>query len=99
MLSDSDRALLKGQLFALGGVKLFASILTLYHWPNWYTVLAIIVLSIPWVIGGAWYLGRSGWFRYRYWQYRHLRRRLIHEEWNVGEDPAETIRRGRGRQQ
>lgn len=99
MLSDSDRALLKGQIIAFGGVKLLASIITLYHWPNWYTVLAIAALSIPWILAGLYFLGRSGWLRYRFWQYRHLRRRLLHEEWNVDEDRAETIRRDRGRHQ
>lgn len=92
VLSDSDRAVIKGQIAALGFVKLVASALTLYYFPSWHAVVIVAVLSTPWIAVGGYYLGRTSWFRYRFWKYRHLRRRLIREEWNVGEDTSEAIR-------
>ena len=99
MLSKADKAVIKTQIAALGFVKLVASILTLYYFPSWQAVLVIAVLSFPWLVGGGYFLGRSGWFRYRYWKYRHLRKRLLREEWLLDEDASETVtgdRRRRG---
>ncbi|MEZ4524031.1 MAG: hypothetical protein R3A46_20730 [Thermomicrobiales bacterium] len=91
MLSDSDRAVIKGQIAALGGVKLVASVLTLYYFPSWHAVLIVGMLSLPWFIAGGYYLGRSTWLRYRFWKYRHLRKRLLREEWHLDEDAPETV--------
>jgi hypothetical protein len=91
VLSDSDRAVIKGQLAALGFVKLVASILTLYYFPSWHAIVVIAVLSTPWLAVGGYYLYRSGRFRYRYWKYRHLRRRLIREEWIFDGGTPEAI--------
>lgn len=91
MLSKADRAVIKGQIAALGGLKLVASILTLYYFPSWHAVLIVGVLSLPWLIAGGYYLGRSGWFRYRYWKHRHLRKRLLREEWLLDEDASEAL--------
>jgi hypothetical protein len=99
VLSDSDRAVIKGQIAALGFVKLVASVLTLYYFPSWHAVVVIAVLSTPWLAVGGYYLARSGRGRYRFWKYRHLRRRLIREEWIVDEGTSEAIpgdRRQRG---
>lgn len=91
MLSKADRAVIKAQIGALGFVKLVASILTLYYFPSWHAVLIVGVLSFPWLIGGGYYLGRTSWFRYRFWKYRHLRKRLLREEWLLDEDAPETV--------
>jgi hypothetical protein len=99
VLSDSDRAIIKGQIAALGIVKLAASVLTLYYFPSWQAALIIVVLSLPWFAGGVYYLATGGRFHYRHWKYRHLRARLLHEEWNVDEDTSDTVTRGQRRQQ
>lgn len=91
MLSDSDRAVIKSQIAALGFVKLVASVLTLYYFASVQSVLIVAVLSLPWLVGGGYYLGRTGWFRYRFWKYRHLRQRLLHEEWHLDEDASEAM--------
>ncbi|CAN5767719.1 hypothetical protein BH23CHL2_BH23CHL2_25050 [soil metagenome] len=91
MLSDADRAVIKSQIAALGFVKLVASVLTLYYFPSWHAVLIVAVLSLPWLVVGGYYLGRTSWFRYRFWKYRHLRQRLLQEEWNVDEDTSEAV--------
>ncbi len=97
VLSDSDRAIIKSQIAALGGVKLVASILTLYYFPSWQALLIIVVLSLPWIAAGGFFLGRASWNHYRFWKYRHLRERLLREEWNVDEDTSETVSRDRRR--
>lgn len=91
MLSKADKAVIKTQIGALGFVKLVASVLTLYYFPSWEAVLIIAVLSLPWLVGGGYFLGRSSWFRYRSWKYRHLRKRLLREEWLLDEDASETV--------
>jgi hypothetical protein len=91
MLSDADRTVIKGQIAALGIVKLVASVLTLYYFPSWNAVLIISVLSFPWLVAGGYFGGRSSWFRYRYWKYRHLRKRLLREEWLLDEDASEAV--------
>jgi hypothetical protein len=91
MLSKADKAVIKTQVAALGFVKLVASVLTLYYFPSWHAVLIVAVLSFPWVVGGGYYLGRSSWLRYRFWKYRHLRKRLLREEWLLDEDAPEAV--------
>ncbi len=91
MLSDSDRAIIKAQIAALGGIKLVATILTLYYFPSWQAVMIVVVLSLPWIVGAFYYFGRVGWLRYRFWSYRHLRARLLREEWNLDGDASETV--------
>lgn len=91
MLSKADKTIIKTQIAALGFVKLVASILTLYYFPSWHAILVVAVLSLPWLVAGGYYLGRSSWFRYRYWKYRHLRTRLIREEWLLDEDAPEKV--------
>ena len=97
MLSDADRTLIKGQIAALGLVKLVASVLTLYYFPSWHAVLIVVVLSLPWIVGGGYYLGRTSWFRYRFWKFRHLRKRLLREEWLMDEDASEAVSGDRSR--
>lgn len=91
MLSDADRTVIKSQIAALGFVKLVASALTLYYFPSWHAVLIIGVLSLPWLAAGGYFFGRTGWFRYRFWKYRHLRKRLLREEWLLDEDASEAV--------
>ncbi len=91
MLSKADKAVIKTQIAAFGFVKLVASALTLYYFPSWHAVLIIAVLSFPWFAVGGYYLGRTSWFRYRFWKHRHLRKRLLREEWFLDEDAPETV--------
>lgn len=95
VLSDSDRAIIKGQIAALLIVKLAASLVVLYYFLSWQAALIIAVVSLPWIAGGIYYFGRNGLFHYRFWKHRHLRERLLHEEWNVDEDAPETVTRDR----
>lgn len=90
-MTESDRTLLKAQIATLAGVKLVASILTLYYIPSWHTLLFVVLLSVPWVIGGGWYLYRSGKIGMQRWRVRKLRRRLIYEEWHVDDEPGEPM--------
>jgi len=98
VLSDYDRAVIKGQIFSLVIVKLFTTVLVLYYFLSWQAALITFVVSLPWIFAGVYYFGRNGMFRYRHWKYRHLRARLLREEWNVDEDSPETVARDRRRQ-
>lgn len=99
MLSDHDRAVIKGHIASLLIVKFFTTVLVLYYFMSWQASLILVVLSLPWIFAGAYYFGRNGRFRYRHWKYRHLRERLIREEWHVDEDPTQTVTRDRRRRQ
>ncbi len=90
-MKDSDRQLLWTYVYTFGGIKLVASIVTLYYFWSMTALVAILVLSIPWVLGGIWYIYHLSNKGVRHWKVRKLRRRLVWEEWNVDDDRGDPV--------
>lgn len=90
-MKKSDRQLLITYVLTFGFIKLFTSVMVLYYFWSREAVIIILLLSVPWVLGGVWYvahLGRRGVLR---WKVRKLRRRLLWEEWNVDDYPGDPV--------
>lgn len=82
-MDDDDRLILMTFAWTLAAFKLATSALVLYFFPSVESLLIVIMLSVPWVIGGFVYFGFYSRVKMRLIRVRARRKRLIYQEWNV----------------
>lgn len=86
MISKEDRAVVWAFVGSLVTVKLVTSIMILYYFPSWHTLLLVVALSIVWFLPPIFYLGMHSKAHARLVRARMRRRELLRQEWDVGEE-------------
>lgn len=70
---------------SLATVKLVTSIMIVYYFPSWHTVMLTVVLSIIWFGPPLFYLADRSPGKYRLFRGRMRRKELVRQEWHVEE--------------
>lgn len=91
-MNKNDMAIVWTFIGSLVTLKLLTSIMILYFFPSWHTVLLVVVLSVVWFVPPVYYLTRHSQGRFRLIRARVRRNELLRQEWNVEE--TTTTRRG-----
>ncbi len=84
-MTDDDMAVLWTFVGSLVAVKLITSLLILYHFPSWHSVMLVVMLSVIWFVPPLYYLVRNPRARYRLLRARARRHKLLRQEWEVEE--------------
>lgn len=85
MMSKEDRSVIWAFVGSLATVKLVTSIMILYYFPSWHTLLLVVALSIAWFIPPIFYLGIHSRARARLVRARMRRKELLRQEWDIAE--------------
>lgn len=92
-MSSDERAIIWTFVGTLAGFKVLTSVLVFYYFPSWYTFVVLVAINVVWFIPLFYYLPRFFHGRYRLWNVRIKRRRLIEQEWNVERQRSSLIDR------
>jgi hypothetical protein len=63
--------------------KIVTSVLIVWFFPSWTAVLIVVGLSALWILPLLYVVPRHFQGRYRLWNVRLRRRRLLQEEWRI----------------
>lgn len=85
-MSNEDKQVVWAFVGSLMTAKLVTSILILYYFPSWHSLMLVVVLSLVWFIPPIAYLGHRSQGRYRLVKTRLRRKQLLRQEWDVGEE-------------
>lgn len=66
-------------------VKLLTSLLILYHFPSWHTLVLVLALSVVWFVPPFYYFSRHSQGHFRLLRGRARRNELLRQEWEVDE--------------
>ena len=77
------RETLWGMALTLIAFKVITSVLVVWFFPSWTAVLLVIGLSALWILPLLYIVPRHMQRRYRLWNVRLRRRRLLEAEWNA----------------
>jgi hypothetical protein len=84
-VSHEDKTVVWTFVGSLITVKLVTSVVILYYFPSWHTLLLVGALSVAWFLPPVMYLMSKSPGRYRLLRARARRRELVRQEWNVEE--------------
>lgn len=87
-MTNNDMAVVWTFVGSLMTVKLLTSLLILYHFPSWHTLMLVVALSVAWFVPPIWYFSRHSQSRYRLLRARVRRNELLRQEWEVEETRA-----------
>ena len=87
-MTNNDMAVVWTFVGALATVKLLTSIMILYYFPSWHTLVLVLALSVVWLIPPIYYFTRNPRGRYRLLRARARRNELLRQEWEVEETRA-----------
>jgi hypothetical protein len=75
---------------SLAALKFLTSIMILYYFPSWHTLVLVLALSVAWIVLPFYYIARNPRSRYRLLRARVRRNELLRQEWDV--EGSETRR-------
>ncbi len=78
-----DRAPVLAMIWSLAGFKLFMSIMILWTFPSWHSVVIVMVLSAPWIVLFLAWAGVLARMRARLHRARARRAELVRQEWYI----------------
>lgn len=91
-MSKEDKSVVLAFLYSLVTVKVVTSIMIVYFFPSWHTVMLSVVLSLVWFVPPILYFANLSPGKYRLFKGRMRRAELLRQEWEV-EEPTATHRR------
>ena len=92
-MTNEDKSVVWAFVGSLVTIKLFTSVMVLYYFPSWHTLMLVVALSIAWFIPPFFYLGLHTHRRYRLVKVRLRRKELMRQEWDVEERSPTGTRR------
>jgi hypothetical protein len=84
-MSKEDKSVVLAFVASLATVKLVTSIMIVYFFPSWHTVMLTVALSLVWFVPPIIYLADRSPGRYRLIRGRMRRQELLRQEWEVEE--------------
>lgn len=84
-MTNNDMAVVWTFVGSLITVKLLTSLLILYYFPSWHTLVLVLALSVVWFVPPFYYFTRHSRNRYRLLRVRLRRNELLRQEWEVEE--------------
>jgi hypothetical protein len=84
-MSHDDKTVVWTFVGSLVTVKLVTSVVILFYFPSWHTLLLVVALSVAWFLPPLLYLMSRSPGKYRLLRGRARRRELLRQEWNVEE--------------
>jgi hypothetical protein len=87
-MSKEDQTVVWAFVGSLLTVKLVTSILVLYYFPSWHTLVLVVAFSVLWFVPPIAYFGIHSQRRYRLVKVRLRRKELLRQEWETEETPT-----------
>lgn len=84
-MTNKDMSVVWAFVGSLATVKLLTSIMILYYFPSWHTLILVLALSVVWIVPPIYYFTRNPRGRYRLLRARVRRNELLRQEWEVEE--------------
>lgn len=85
LMTNNDMSVVWAFVGSLATVKLVTSIMILYYFPSWHTLILVLALSVVWIVAPLYYISRNPRGRYRLLRARVRRNELLRQEWDVEE--------------
>ncbi|CAN5164513.1 hypothetical protein BH24CHL1_BH24CHL1_19860 [soil metagenome] len=89
-MTNNDMAVVWTFVGSLATVKLLTSIMILYYFPSWHTLVLVLALSVVWIVPPFYYFTRHSRGRYRLLRARVRRNELLRQEWEVEETQPQS---------
>lgn len=86
-MSNKDMAVVWTFAGSLITVKLVTSLMILYYFPSWHTLVLVVALSVVWFVPPVYYFTHYSRSNFRLVRARVRRQELLRQEWEVEETP------------
>lgn len=84
-MSKGDKQVVWAFVGSLFAVKFLTSLLVLYYFPSWHTLLIVVALSFFWFVPPIYYFSTHSKGHIRLLKARARRKELLRQEWDVEE--------------